>query len=68
MVKVWKVLGRTPQRELYRIGYCVTKEDAIKERTAQLKYSFWKWAEVWFEETELSEKEFDHYFNPGMGW
>lgn len=68
MVKVWKVLGRTPQRELYCICYCVTKADAIKERMAQLKYSFWRWAEVWFEETEFTEKEFDRYFNPGMGW
>lgn len=68
MEKVWAVYGRTPQHETFFICYCVTKADAIKERTAWLKYNSWKYAEVWFEETGLSEKEFDRYFNPGMGW
>ena len=68
-VKVWKVLGRTPQHEAYFLTYCPTKADAIKERTAWLKYHSWEYVEVWFEETEITEQEYIRYCCPvGVGF
>lgn len=62
MKKVWKVYGRTPGNETFLITTLPTQADAMKEKIALLKYHYWQYVQVWFDETEIFDEEFDRLF------
>lgn len=63
MKKVWKVYGRTFGNETFLITTLPTQEDAMKEKISWLKFHPWEYVQVWFEETEIFEEEFNRLFN-----
>lgn len=59
MKKVWKVYGRTFGNEACLIATLPTQEAAMKEKISWLKYRPWNYVQVWFDEAEISEEEFE---------